>query len=169
MGSIVSIFKDTSTYSVFYVVFQYVSDTSKVICIAYILSALHFIDFSLWLYPIHRRPLLYSHKIHNLYYSEFDDSEAQVVEYNNRYDIIVHRRVNHSEIPPETVFGCVLRIPGTDYEIREESIYKHRHGKRKKNFSTSSQLSMLHKHEMICRGRKGKHQKKASFDLQSCF
>ena len=64
-------------------------------------------------------------------YSEFDDSEAQVVEYNNRYDIIVHRRVNHSEIPPETVFGCVLRIPGTDYEIREESIYKHRHGKRK--------------------------------------
>lgn len=65
------------------------------------------------------------------YYSEFDDSEAQVVEYNNRYDIIVHRRVNHSEIPPETVFGCVLRIPGTDYEIREESIYKHRHGKRK--------------------------------------
>ena len=63
MGSIVSIFKDTSTYSVFYVVFQYVSDTSKVICIAYILSALHFIDFSLWLYPIHRRPLLYSHKI----------------------------------------------------------------------------------------------------------
>lgn len=61
---------------------------------------------------------------------EFDDSEAQVVEYNNRYDIIVHRRVNHSEIPPETVFGCVLRIPGTDYEIREESIYKHRHGKR---------------------------------------
>lgn len=132
------------------------------------ISALHFIDFSLWLYPIHRGPLLYSHKIHNLYYSEFDDSEAQVVEYNNRYDIIVHRRVNHSEIPPETVFGCVLRIPGTDYEIREESIYKHRHGKRK-NFSTSSQLSMLHKHEMICRGRKGKHQKKASFDLQSCF
>ena len=63
-------------------------------------------------------------------YSEFDDSEAQVLEFNNRYDIVVHRRVNHSEIPPETVFGCVLRIPGTDYEIREESIYKHRHGRK---------------------------------------
>ena len=68
--------------------------------------------------------------ISSVFRSEFDDSEAQVLEFNNRYDIVVHRRVNHSEIPPETVFGCVLRIPGTDYEIREESIYKHRHGRK---------------------------------------
>ena len=74
-------------------------------------------------------------------YSEFDDSEAQVLEFNNRYDIVVHRRVNHSEIPPETVFGCVLRIPGTDYEIREESIYKHRHGRKCQFFAFSPCIS----------------------------
>jgi len=46
------------------------------------------------------------------------------------YDIVVHRLVDHSDLPPETVFGCVLSIPGTTYEIKEEAIYRH-HSERK--------------------------------------
>lgn len=62
--------------------------------------------------------------------SEFDDSEAFMEKSQNGYDILVHRLVEHSELPPETVFGCVLTIPGTNYEIREESVYKHRSGRK---------------------------------------
>jgi hypothetical protein len=67
--------------------------------------------------------------------SQFDDSEAWVnaSESQNGFDIVVHRLVDHSDLPPETVFGCVLTIPGTNYEVREESIYRHRNG-RKYNF-----------------------------------
>ena len=68
-------------------------------------------------------------------FSEFDDSEAIVeesIDSNSQsgYDIVVHRLVDHSDLPPETVFGCVLTIPGTSYEIREESIYRHYSGRK---------------------------------------
>jgi len=76
---------------------------------------------------------------------EFDDSEA-IVEESERtstnsqtgYDIVVHRLVDHSDLPPETVFGCVLTIPGTTYEIREESIYRHRNGRYSHHLMASS-------------------------------
>ena len=71
------------------------------------------------------------------YCSELDDSEALIQESENNnlqsgrgYDIVVHRLVDHSDLPAETVFGCVLTIPGTNYEIREESIYRHRSGRK---------------------------------------
>lgn len=69
--------------------------------------------------------------ISKIFYSEFDDSEFVVEKSTSGFDILVHRLVQHSELPPETVFGCVLTIPGvTNYEIREESIYRHRNGRK---------------------------------------
>ena len=63
-----------------------------------------------------------------------DDSEALIQATSNNfsrgYDIIVHRLVDHSELPSEIEFGCVLTIPGTNYEIREKSIYKIRSGRK---------------------------------------
>lgn len=72
--------------------------------------------------------------------SQLDDSEASVTTSNggegdvddiNRidtYDIVVHRVIDHAEIPQKTTLGCELTIPGTDYTVREESVYQHRGG-----------------------------------------
>ena len=65
--------------------------------------------------------------------SELDDTnivEESDPNSQSGYDIVVHRLVDHSDLPPETVFGCVLSIPGTTYEIKEEAIYRH-HSERK--------------------------------------
>ena len=43
---------------------------------------------------------------------------------------MVHRVVDHSEIPQQTTFGCELTIPGTEYHHREQSRYKHRGGRK---------------------------------------
>ena len=67
------------------------------------------------------------------FFSELDDSEAMIKASTNNsrsYDIIVHRLIDHSELPSEIEFGCVLTIPGTNYEIREKSIYKIRSGRK---------------------------------------
>ena len=63
--------------------------------------------------------------------SQLDDSEASVTLHETRgtYNIVVHRVVSHDEIPaPEVRFGCELSIPGTDYRVREESVYEHSGG-----------------------------------------
>ena len=77
-----------------------------------------------------------------MYYSQLDDSEASVTtsssgeeEENNTntidtFDIVVHRVVDHSEIPQHTKFGCELTIPGTEYKEIKESPYKHRGGRK---------------------------------------
>merc|ERR1719367_1427339 len=62
---------------------------------------------------------------------QLDDSEASVELHEARgtYNIVVHRVVSHDEIPaPEVRFGCELSIPGTDYRVREESVYEHSGG-----------------------------------------
>ena len=76
------------------------------------------------------------------FYSQLDDSEASVTtsrsaeeEENNTntidtFDIVVHRVVDHSEIPQHTKFGCELTIPGTEYKEIKESPYKHRGGRK---------------------------------------
>ena len=61
-------------------------------------------------------------------FSQLDDSEASVELHESRgtYNIVVHRVVRHEEIPaPQVRFGCELSIPGTDYLVREESVYEH--------------------------------------------
>jgi len=42
------------------------------------------------------------------------------------YDVIIHKTLEHEELPAETVFGCEVTIPGTEYYLREEAIYHHR-------------------------------------------
>jgi hypothetical protein len=64
--------------------------------------------------------------------SQLDDSEASLTEaedFKGAYDIVVHRLIDHADLPAETIFGCVLTIPGTSYRVREESIYRHRGGR----------------------------------------
>ena len=68
------------------------------------------------------------------HYSQLDDSEAWITDSSvnspSGFDIVVHRLVDHADLPHETIFGCVLTIPGTNYEVREESIYRHRGGRK---------------------------------------
>ena len=67
-------------------------------------------------------------------YSQLDDSEASVSrDYVGYYDIVVHRVVDHADIPRTTTFGCELTIPGTDYRVREQSVYHHSSHGRKSN------------------------------------
>ena len=40
--------------------------------------------------------------------------------------MVIHKVLEHEELPAETVFGCELSIPGTTYVVREEAIYHHR-------------------------------------------
>ena len=78
--------------------------------------------------------IIFLYLLYLFIYSELDDSEALIQATSNNfsrgYDIIVHRLVDHSELPSEIEFGCVLTIPGTNYEIREKSIYKIRSGRK---------------------------------------
>ena len=71
--------------------------------------------------------------VNDLYidFSQLDDSEASLTEAEQEkgaFDIVVHRLIDHADLPSETIFGCVLTIPGTSYRVREESIYRHRGG-----------------------------------------
>ena len=42
------------------------------------------------------------------------------------YDVTIEKTIEHEELPAETVFGCEVFIPGTEYEVRQEAIYHHR-------------------------------------------
>ena len=42
------------------------------------------------------------------------------------YEVIIHKVLEHEELPAETVFGCEVSIPGTEYYVREEAMYHHR-------------------------------------------
>ena len=47
------------------------------------------------------------------------------------FDIVVHRVVDHSEIPQKTTFGCELTIPGfPKYKTEKKSYYSHRGGRK---------------------------------------
>ena len=45
---------------------------------------------------------------------------------DDSYEVIIHKVLEHEELPAETVFGCEASIPGTEYFVREEAIYHHR-------------------------------------------
>ena len=55
------------------------------------------------------------------------------------YDVTIHKTLEHKELPAETVFGCELSLPGTEYFVREEAIYHHR-GRRSLEMSKIRQL-----------------------------
>ena len=74
-------------------------------------------------------------------FSQLDDSEASVTTSSSgeeegenntidTFDIVVHRVVDHAEIPQKTTFGCELTIPGTAYNVKRKSVYQHRGGRK---------------------------------------
>ena len=42
---------------------------------------------------------------------------------NGLFDVTVYKTLTEVELRPETVFGCILRIPGTEYSVKEETMY----------------------------------------------
>ena len=44
----------------------------------------------------------------------------------DNYEVIIHKVLEHEELPAETVFGCEVTLPGTEYYVREEAMYHHR-------------------------------------------
>lgn len=56
----------------------------------------------------------------------FEDALVITPRSDDSYDVVIHKTLAHSELPSETVFGCELSIPGTEYLVREEAIYHHR-------------------------------------------
>ena len=65
----------------------------------------------------------------NLLFVSFVSKQDQVetttlmVERDGLYDVSVHKMLSESELKPETVFECLLTIPGTGYAAREETMY----------------------------------------------
>lgn len=58
------------------------------------------------------------------------------------FDIVVHRVVDHSEIPQKTTFGCELTIPGfPKYKTEKKSYYSHRGGRYHAAYESSSTTS----------------------------
>ena len=55
----------------------------------------------------------------------FEDNTA-VEHLTDSYEVVVHKVLEHEELPAETVFGCEVTVPGTEYYVREEAIYHHR-------------------------------------------
>ena len=51
------------------------------------------------------------------------ETTTLMVERDGLYDVSVHKMLSESELKPETVFECLLTIPGTSYAIREETMY----------------------------------------------
>ena len=54
------------------------------------------------------------------------------VERDGLFDVSVHKILDEELLRPETIFGCLVSIPGTAYSIREETMYFP--GKGKKRF-----------------------------------
>ena len=58
------------------------------------------------------------------------------------YDVVIHKTLEHEELPAETVFGCEISLPDTEYFMREEAIYHHR-GRRSAEKAQIKQLEEM--------------------------
>lgn len=45
------------------------------------------------------------------------------MESEGRFDVSVHKILSEDLLKPETVFGCLVTIPGTSYSVKEETMY----------------------------------------------
>ena len=57
---------------------------------------------------------------------ELFEDDIHVNHMEESYEVIIHKVLEHEELPAETVFGCEVSIPGTEYYVREEAMYHHR-------------------------------------------
>ena len=56
------------------------------------------------------------------------------IEREGLFDVSVHRILSEEHLKPETVFGCLVTIPGTSYSVKEETMYFPGKGKAKRKF-----------------------------------
>ena len=57
---------------------------------------------------------------------ELFEDDIHVNHMEESYEVVIHKVLEHEELPAETVFGCEVSIPGTEYYVREEAMYHHR-------------------------------------------
>ncbi len=69
--------------------------------------------------------LFYKNLFSVIHFRKQDNVETTtlMVERDGLYDVSVHKMLSESELKPETVFECLLTIPGTSYAAREETMY----------------------------------------------
>ena len=54
---------------------------------------------------------------------EHGETTTLTVEKDGLFDVAVNKILSVDRLKPETVFQCLLTIPGTQYSVREETMY----------------------------------------------
>ena len=55
--------------------------------------------------------------------TERGETTTLTIEREGLFDVSVHRILSEEHLKPETVFGCLVTIPGTSYSVKEETMY----------------------------------------------
>ena len=66
-----------------------------------------------------------------IFFDRFDRSETttMTLERNGLFDVSVHKILMESDLQPETIFECLLTIPGTSFSAKADSMYLKGQGK----------------------------------------
>ena len=56
-------------------------------------------------------------------FDERGETTTLTVEREGVFDVAVNKILPEVRLKPETVFKCLLTIPGTDFSIKEETLY----------------------------------------------
>ena len=56
-------------------------------------------------------------------FRERGETTTLTVEKDGLFDVSVNKLLSVDQLKPETVFQCMLTIPGTQYSVREETMY----------------------------------------------
>ena len=75
---------------------------------------------------------------------ELLEDDVIITPQDGSYDVTIHNSLEHEELPSETIFGCEISLPDTEYFVREEAIYHHR-GRRSTEMSKIKELEEIRK------------------------
>ena len=67
--------------------------------------------------------LILKHFAYYFRYHERGETTTLTVEKEGLFDVSVNKMLDVEQLQPETVFQCLLRIPGTQFSVREETMY----------------------------------------------
>jgi hypothetical protein len=76
-----------------------------------------------------------------LYRYDHGETTTMTLEREGLFDVSVHKILLESELLPETIFECLLNIPGTSFTMKEDSMYLR--GKGIHNFKHSPNATLL--------------------------
>jgi len=79
-----------------------------------------YVNISCSAHSVFPEPVLYLAWNHR---HSHDEVTKTTVRRDLEYDVTVHRLLPPTDIPPETVFTCRMEIPGTQFSLREETMY----------------------------------------------